>query len=58
MKVVTNGVPSFFKMSKEEQKAFFQDSALIAEIIERKREKTKKEQQQFAEAAEQKHPLI
>lgn len=43
MKVITNGVPSFFKMSKEEQKAFFQDSALIAEIIERKREKTKKE---------------
>ena len=43
MKIIVNGVPSLFAMSKDEQKAFFEDPAIIADIKARKQEKMKKE---------------
>lgn len=41
--ILINGVPSLFAMSKDEKNAFFKDPQLIADILKRKQEKTKKE---------------
>ena len=41
--ILINGVPSIFAMSQEEKEAFFKDSALMADILARKQEKSKKE---------------
>lgn len=41
-RVLINGVPNLFLMSKDEKNAFFKDPTLIAEILERKQNKQKK----------------